>query len=120
MSRPAIAVIGASQDRRKFGNKCVRAYAAAGYDVYPVNPHATVIEGHKAWAKLADVPVAELDLVSIYLPPAICLQVLPGLAKKPAREVLFNPGADDPAVLEQARKLGLNVVTGCSILAVGA
>jgi predicted CoA-binding protein len=60
-----------------------------------------------------------LDRISVYLPPEICLQALPQLTDKPAREVWFNPGADDPEVLEQARKLGLNVIVGCSIVDIG-
>ena len=119
MSRPTIAVVGASADRRKFGNKCVRAYAAVGYDVYPVNPNTAEVEGHRAYATLADVPVERLDRVSVYLRPEVCLGVLPELAKKPAGEVWFNPGADHPEVLEKARALGLNVVAACSIVDVG-
>src|SRR4051794_21867764 len=119
MSRPTIAIVGASTNRQKFGNKCVRAYAAAGYDVYPINPRAAQIEGHQAWRTLADVPVAKLDRVSVYLPPEICLPMLSTLTGKPADQVWFNPGADDFDVLEQARALGLNVVAGCSIRDIG-
>ena len=119
MGRPSIAVVGASADRSKFGNKCVRAYASVGYDVYPINPRAETIEGHKAWGHIRDIPVVEFDRISVYLPPHLCLSVLPELASKPAREVWFNPGADDPDVLTQARALGLNVVVGCSIIDVG-
>ncbi len=120
MPRPSIAIIGASSNRQKFGNKCVRAYAAAGYEVFPVNPHATEIEGLKAYACLTQVPAAKLDRVSIYLRPEICLSVLDELARKPAAEYWFNPGADHPAVIEKARSLGLNVVVACAIVAVGA
>jgi predicted CoA-binding protein len=120
MSKPTIAVVGASASRHKFGNKCVRAYASRGYDVYPVNPHETAIEGYPAFAKLADVPVEQLDRVSIYLPPDVCLQVLPELAQKVAREVWFNPGADRADVLAKARALGMHVVTSCSIVDIGA
>ena len=45
MSKPTVAVVGASADRRKFGNKSVRAHLAQGYDVYPVNPKAGEVEG---------------------------------------------------------------------------
>jgi uncharacterized protein len=119
MPAPTVAVIGASTDRSKFGNKCVRAHAAKGYIVYPVNPRAAHIEGLKTYARLTDIPAASLDRVSIYLPASLCLQILPDLAQKPAREVWFNPGADDPEVLEKARALGLSVVVGCSIVDIG-
>jgi uncharacterized protein len=117
--KPTIAVIGASADRAKFGNKCVRAYAQRGYQVYPINPKETEIEGWPAFGSVADVPVAQLDRVSIYLPTAVALRLLPEIARKAVKEVWFNPGADDPEVLAKARELGLNVIAACSIVAIG-
>jgi predicted CoA-binding protein len=117
--KPTIAIVGASSDRSKFGNRAVRAYAARGYEVFPVNPRESVIEGHKAYASVNDVPVEELDCISIYLSPAVGLKALDDIARKPAKEVFFNPGADAPAVIARARELGLPVVVGCSIVAVG-
>ena len=72
---PTIAVIGASSDRAKFGNKCVRAYAQRGYQVYPVNPKEATIEGWSAFKSVLDIP-GEIDRVSIYLPPSLCGKVL--------------------------------------------
>src|SRR5262245_12437110 len=116
--KPTIAVIGASADRAKFGNKCVRAHARRGYHVYPVNPNETEVEGWPAFRSIMEVPAA-LDRVSIYLPPPIGLKVLPEIATKGAKEVWFNPGADAPEVLARARELGLNVIAACSIVAIG-
>ena len=113
-----IAVLGASSHRSKFGNKCVRAYRAAGYDVYPVNPGEKEVEGIPAYRSLADVPVA-LDRISVYLPPPLTLEMLPDMAAKGAGEVWFNPGSADRAVLDEARRLGLTAVPGCSIVDVG-
>jgi len=117
--KPTIAVIGASADRAKFGNKCVRAYARHGYQVYPVNPNQTNIEGWPVFCTITDVPVAHLDRVSIYLSPVLALGVLPEIAGKSVKEVWLNPGADDPEVLAKARELGLNVIAACSIVAIG-
>jgi uncharacterized protein len=117
--RPTIAVVGASTNRSKFGNKCVRAYARCGYDVYPVHPRAAEIEGHRAYSSLADIPLNHLDRVSVYLPARVCTAVLPELARKPCAQIWFNPGADSDEVLHLARQLGLPVVVGCSILDVG-
>ena len=119
MSRPTIAVVGASSDRAKFGNKAVRAYVLKGYDVYPIHPKEERIEGLQVYRSVADVPAATLDRVSIYLSPAIGLQALPEIARKPAGEVWFNPGADSPEVLAKARELGMNAIAGCSIVDVG-
>ena len=52
MSEPTVAVLGASQDRRKFGNKAVRAYRDCGLTVLPVNPREATIEGLAAYPNL--------------------------------------------------------------------
>lgn len=116
--KPTVAILGASEDRHKFGNKSVRAHLKQGYDVYPVNPRAGEIEGLQAYARLADVPVT-LDRVSLYLPPAIGLKVLDEIAAKGCRELWLNPGSDAPEVIEKARSLGLEPIVGCSIVDLG-
>jgi len=117
---PNIAIVGASSDRSKFGNKAVRAYAQSGYHVYPVNPRESTIEGWPVYRTVLDVPAEKLDRVSIYLPPAIAERALDDIAKKRSDEVWLNPGADAPHVIDKARGLGLNVIAGCSIVAIGA
>jgi predicted CoA-binding protein len=114
-----VAVVGAGPERRKFGNKSVRAHAAAGYTVYPIHPTADRVEGLPVFKSVKDVPVEKLDRVTIYLPPAAGLTVLPDIAAKSPDEVWFNPGADGPEVLAEARRLGLNVIAGCSIVDLG-
>jgi hypothetical protein len=116
---PTIAVIGAGADRRKFGNKCVRTYLAAGYTVYPVHPKDEVVEGLPAYRSIADVPIDRLDRVSVYLPPAVGETALDAIAAKQVGELWLNPGADGANVVAKANQLGLNVICGCSIVDAG-
>ncbi|HSQ57818.1 MAG TPA: CoA-binding protein [Gemmata sp.] len=116
---PTVAVIGAGPDRRKFGNKSLRAHLAAGYTVYPIHPTAEKVEGLPAFRSVADVPGERLDRVSVYLPPAVVLTVLPAIALKNPGEVWFNPGAESPELLAEARRLGLRAIAGCSIVNLG-
>jgi predicted CoA-binding protein len=116
---PSIAVLGASADRSKYGNKAVRAYQQRGFTVYPVNPKGGEIEGLTAFTTLAEVPAGKLNLISVYLPPAVGLTVLDEIAHRGCDELWLNPGSDSPEVVEKARALGLNVVQACSIVAVG-
>ena len=113
-----IAVLGASANRRKFGNKCVRAYLQAGYHVFPVNPHESEVEGLPSFPTLDAVP-AKLDRISVYLPPPLTQELLADIARKGAGEVWFNPGAADARVLDEARRLGIAYRAGCSIVDVG-
>lgn len=118
MTAPRIAVVGASVHRHKFGNKCVRAYREAGFEVFPVNPHHSEIEGLTAYASLHDLPHRP-DRISVYLPPAITRTLLPTFAAFPEAEVWFNPGAADREVLAAARNAGIEVRDGCSIVDIG-
>ena len=113
-----VAIIGASRDRNKFGNKAVRAFVQQGLTVYPVNPKETVIEGLQAYSSIRDVPERP-GMVSVYLPPAVLLGVLPEIAAKGCDELWLNPGTESEEVLAEAEGLGLNVVQACSIVGVG-
>ena len=118
MNRPTIAIIGASNDRAKFGNKAVRAFLQQGYEVFPVNPREETIEGLRAFKSIADVPVRP-HKISAYLLPAILLKLLPDIAAKGCDEFWLNPGTESDEVLAEAEQLGLNVVQACSIVGVG-
>ena len=113
-----VAVIGASSDRRKFGNKAVRAFLRQGYDVVPINPHDASIEGLKAYPSVLDVP-GSIDMATVYVPPEVGLAVLEEIARKGIAEVWLNPGAESPALVSLAHALGLEPIEACSILGIG-
>ena len=118
MKQKTIAIIGASNDRAKFGNKSVRAFLQQGYEVFPVNPKETEIEGLPAFKSIRDVPVRP-QMVSVYLPPAVLLKVLPDIAARGCDELWLNPGTESDEVLIEAERLKLNIIQACSIVAVG-
>jgi len=114
----SVAIVGASADRTKYGNKGVRAYKDEGWEVYPVNPKGGEIEGLKTYESIGDVPDG-VDRVSMYLPPAKSKELLDEIAAKNPGEVFFNPGSEDAAVMEAAKEKGLNAIDKCSIVAIG-
>ena len=119
MPQPTVAIIGASSDRSKFGNKSVRAHAAQGYQVFPINPKAGEIEGHPAFSSIQAVPVARLNRVSLYVPPAVGLKLIDEIAAKGCDELWLNPGSESEELAAKARALGLEPIIACSIVDVG-
>ncbi len=115
---PSIAIVGASADRRKYGNKAVRAFLLGGWTVYPVNPGAAEIEGLAACARIEDVP-DPIDRVSMYVPARLGLTMLPAIAAKTPREFFLNPGSESPELVAAARALGLEPIQACSIVNIG-
>ncbi len=114
-----IVVLGASPDRRKFSNKCVRAYLAAGWHVIPVHPTALEVEGQTAVPKLADLPAPYYDRLSVYLPPAVGAKVLVEAHGKQFGECWLNPGAESADVSSAAKLCSDNVLEDCSIVDIG-
>lgn len=112
------AVIGASSDRSKYGNKAVRALKQQGYTVWPVNPTETEVEGLPAFGSILDVP-GQPDMTTVYVRPSILLTLLPEIATKGCKELWLNPGTESEEVLNLAAQLGLNVIQACTILGVG-
>ena len=113
-----VAVIGASNDRRKYGNKAVRAFRAQGYIVYPINPHETSVEGIVAYATITDVP-DPVEMATMYVPPGVGITVLDDLARKGVKEVWLNPGSESDALVARANTLGLQIIEACSISGIG-
>ena len=113
-----VAVVGASSDRRKFGNKALRAFQAAGHRVIPVNPNEREVEGIRSYRSVLDVPDL-IDVATVYVQPEIALQLLPEFDEKAIPEIWINPGAESTELLAEAKRRKLNVIAACSIIAIG-
>jgi hypothetical protein len=113
-----VAIIGASPDRSKFGNKAVRAFVQRGFRVFPVHPKESIIEGLPVFRSIQNLPERP-QLVSVYVPPSVLLGLLPAIATRGCDELWLNPGTESDEVLAEAARLGLNVIQACSILSIG-
>src|SRR5688572_17294361 len=113
-----VAVVGASSDRGKFGNKALRAFQAEGYTVIPINPHEREVEGIRTYPSVLDVPGA-IDMATVYVQPDIGLRLLPEFEEKQIPEIWINPGAESDELLADARVRKLNVIAACSIVSIG-
>jgi predicted CoA-binding protein len=113
-----VAVIGASSDRRKFGNRAVRAFQRQGYTVVPINPNEAQIEGLKTYPSVLDFP-GKIDMATFYIPPEVGMQVMPEVARKQIAEVWLNPGAESDELVQLAQALKVEPIVACSIIGIG-
>jgi uncharacterized protein len=118
MAAKVVAVVGASNNRRKFGNQALRAYREQGYTVVPINPHEREIEGLTAYPSVLDVP-GPIDLATFYVPPDVGERVIHDVIAKGIPEVWLNPGADSDELIAKARALGIRPIVACSLIALG-
>ena len=113
-----IAIIGASADRNKFGNKCVRAYKSKDYAVFPVNPKENKIEGLNCFPNITDIPET-IDIVSLYILPEITEDIINDIISVKPKLIYFNPGTEDEEIINKLQKAGIEVKKECSIIAIG-
>jgi predicted CoA-binding protein len=105
------AVVGASANREKYGNKVLRVYQQNGLEVVPVNPAGGDIEGLAAYPDLAAVP-GPVDGVSIITPPAVTEKVVEQANRLGIKHIWMQPGAESARAIELAEQSGANVIAG--------
>ena len=105
------AVVGASQDREKYGNKVLRAYLQRLRSVFPVHPTAEVVEGLAAFPNLASLP-KPVHGISIVTPPQVTEQVVVEAARLGIQHVWMQPGAESKRAVELALEANMNVIWG--------
>ena len=105
----SFAVVGASTDRQKYGNKVLRCYMDNGYTVYPINPKATEVEGLVAYKSLAALPQL-VHGISVVTPPAVTEQVVNEAASLGIAHLWMQPGAESAAAIEACKAKGISVI----------
>ena len=114
------AVVGASSDRSKYGNKVLRCYLQNGRRAIPVNPNATAVEGIAAVPDLASLP-EPVHGASIITPPEVTEEIVEQAAKAGVTRLWMQPGAESDRAIERALELGLSVIAGgpCVLVVLG-
>jgi predicted CoA-binding protein len=114
------AVVGASTNRDKYGNKSLRVYMQNDRPVFPVNPRADEVEGLPAYPDLASLPEKPHG-VSVITPPNVSEQVLEEAGRLGIKHVWMQPGAEFDGCKDRAVELGVNLIAGdaCILVVLG-
>jgi uncharacterized protein len=113
----AYAVVGASANRDKYGNKVLRCYLQNGYRAIPVNPREQEIEGIPCVASVMDLP-DDVESISVITPPRVTDEVVEMAVRKGIKHVWMQPGAESPAAVARCQESGINVIADGSCLLV--
>ncbi len=98
-----IAVVGASTDRDKYGNKVFRRLQDKGLTVYPVNPQASSVEGVTAYPSLKDLP-EQVDGIVLVVPPAVTDKIVQEALDLGIERIWMQPGAESEQALKLCRE----------------
>jgi len=109
LSSTAFAVIGASPNQSKYGNKILKCYLAQGKVVFPVNPSHKMIENTKCFASIYDLPDTVQSL-SIVTPPEITEKLIDIAIAKGVRNIWLQPGSESPLSVKKCVNSDINVI----------
>ncbi len=107
----SIAVVGASSNPSRASN-FVMTYLSSSlcdYDLYPVNPRETEIDGIRCYPSLTDLPVVP-DIVDVFRKPADCPQIAEEAVAIGAKTLWLQLGVVSEEAAAIATAGGLNVV----------
>ncbi len=111
LQSPAFAVIGASSNREKYGNKVLRCYMQHRKVVYPVNPLKQQIEGIPVVHSINELP-KEVKSISVITPPQITEYIVDEAIKKGIENIWMQPGTESDSAIKNAIEHRMNVIAG--------
>ncbi len=109
------AVVGASNDRHKYGNKVLRRLMECGLKAYPVNPKLAEVEGEPCYAELKDLP-EKVDGVVVVVPPQITETIVRQLHEQGIERVWMQPGAESEEAEAYCQDAGITCISDRCIL----
>ena len=112
---PAIAIVGATDNPEKYGNRIYRDLKGKGFRVYPINPTQDMIDGDSAYADLADLP-EKPDIVNYVAPPPRTLRLLARAKELGFMRVWIQPGAENEEVMAYLDDNGFDYLANACIM----
>jgi predicted CoA-binding protein len=115
MAQKKFAIVGATDNPKKYGNKIFKNLKSRGYEVYPVNPRLEEIEGVKCYKSLSEIPV-KVDVVDIVVPPHITEKIVEECKKLGLSRVWIQPGAESEKAIKFCKENNIKVVYNLCIM----
>ena len=110
-----VAVLGASNKPERYSFQAVRLLAEKGHAVYPAHPALAAIDGIPAFRDLADIPVP-IHTVTMYVGPEKSSALAAAILATRPQRVIFNPGAENPALAAQLQSARIDVCNACTLV----
>ncbi len=110
-----VVVVGASPDPERYSNRAVCLLMRHGHEVVPVSPAAQTIEGLPVHNDLAEVD-GPVDTITLYVSPQVSSALAAVIEQLKPQRVIFNPGAENPALRDSLMKQGIYTKEACTLV----
>ena len=92
-----IALVGASNDPKKYGNKILLDLVSKGYNVVPINITEDTIAGIKTYKNVLDLKESP-SIINFVVPPKIGFEITKELVENNYDNFWYQPGAESKEI----------------------
>ena len=115
LKQKRFAVAGSFRNESKYAYKILKTLIKKGYEVYPVNPRVSDVEGLKCYKRISDIPFA-VDVVNIVTPPKVTERIVRECKDKGVCRVWLQPGAESEEAIEFCRQNKVSVIYNLCVM----
>ncbi len=110
-----VAILGASAKKDRYNYLALRSLLDKGHKVFPINPNLMEIDGLKVYPSLSALP-EKADTIAVYVAPYRSEPLTEDIIASRHRRVIFNPGAENPGLMERLEGNGIKGVAACTLV----
>ncbi len=111
----SIAILGASNKSDRYSHRLLSILKAKGYQIFPIHPAISEIDGIKAFPNIESLPTKP-DILTLYVSEERSTQLAQSIIDSGVSEIIFNPGAENPPLMQKLLARGKNAYEACSIV----
>lgn len=109
------AVAGSFRNETKYAYKILKTLIKKGYEVYPVNPCISDVDGVRCYKSVRGIPF-DIDVVSVVTSPSITETIIKECLEKSIKRVWLQPGAENEAAIKFCRDNNIDVIHGLCVM----
>lgn len=110
-----VAVIGASDNPERYSYKALKLLQEKGHTVFPVHQRIRLIDGVSVFSSVKDIP-QHIDTLTLYVAADISSVLADDILAQKPRRIIFNPGAENPALAARASQEGIKTLEACTLV----
>jgi uncharacterized protein len=115
LSQKRFAVVGSFRNKTKYAYQIVKDLSAKGYEVYPVNPHTSRVEGRVCYGSISEIP-CNIDVVDVVTPPAVTEIILKECLQEGVKRVWLQPGAESGQAIKFCQENNIKVIHSICVM----
>lgn len=110
-----LALVGASNKPKSFGQLAYTTLKQHGYNIYPVNPNYSEVAGDRCYRSIAELPQG-IESAVFMLSPSAAIQAVADARAAGIKRIWFQQGAKYGSAIKAAQEAGMQVVSKKCIL----